>query len=76
MSFQAIMDQEQHNYNGNMPGTDEIHGDVSADQIRDVTSPSSAGNFRSVIYLDDILLVSDDKYNFPTQEEINLNNKN
>ena len=76
MSFQAIMDQEQSGYNGNEPETGGNDRNMSTHQMGDVTSSSGTVNVRSVRYLDDILLVSDDKSNFPTQEEINLNNKN
>ena len=51
MSFQAIMDQEQGSYNGNVPETGGNDRNMSTDQMGDVTSSSSTVNVRSVRYL-------------------------
>ena len=39
------------------------------------SSTTDPDYIHSIKYMDDVLLVSNDKSNFPTQEEMDLNNK-
>lgn len=39
-------------------------------------TPSESGTVQSIRYLDDVVLITDDNFQVPSQQEVDLNNKN